>query len=129
MKLVARLARFALMQRAMVGATLTLGIKASGALLMIAVFTLAARSMSTARFGEIAMWFNALSCFAVASTFGQDTLIVRSWGEYGEQRRPDLMVGAYRFGWATVSICAAFACIALVAANRMIAAPLSGLAL
>ncbi|HLH49075.1 MAG TPA: lipopolysaccharide biosynthesis protein [Roseiarcus sp.] len=129
MKLVARLARFALMQRAMVGATLTLGIKASGALLMIAVFTLAARSMSTARFGEIAMWFNALSCLAVASVFGQDTLIVRSWGEYGEQGRPDLMVGAYRFGWATVAICAGLACAALLVADRLISAPLSGFAL
>jgi O-antigen/teichoic acid export membrane protein len=129
MSLVERLTLFVTTQRAMVGATLTLAIKASGAVLMIAVFTLAARSMSTAEFGKIAMWFNALSCLAVASVFGQDTLIVRSWGEYGEQRRPDLMVGAYRFGWAIAAICASAACIALLAANRLLTVPLSTLAL
>jgi O-antigen/teichoic acid export membrane protein len=113
----------------MVGATLTLAIKASGALLMIVVFTLAARSMPSAEFGKIAMWFNALSCLAVASVFGQDTLIVRSWGEYGEKRRPDLMIGAYRFCWTTAAICAGLGCTALIAANRLLAAPLSSLAL
>ena len=113
----------------MAGAMLTLVIKASGAVLMIAVFTLAARSMSTTAFGEIAMWFNALSCLAVVSVFGQDMLIVRSWGEYGEQGRPDLMIGAYRFGWTTATICASIACGALLVANHLLSAPLSGLAL
>ncbi len=36
---------------------------------------------------------------------------------------------AYRFGWATASIGAALACLVLVAANQLIAAPLTGLAL
>jgi O-antigen/teichoic acid export membrane protein len=116
-------------QRAMTGAMVTLVIKASGALLTIAVFTLAARSMSSTAFGEIAMWFNALSCLAVASVFGQDTLIVRSWGEYGEQSRPDLMLGAYCFGWATAAIGAAIACAVLIIANRLLIVPLSSLTL
>ncbi len=129
MTLVERLTLFVTSQRAMVGATLTLAIKASGAVLMIAVFTLAARSVPTAEFGKIAMWFNALSCLAVASVFGQETLIVRSWGEYGHQGRPDLMVGAYRFGWATAAICASLACMALLATNQLLAAPLTTFAL
>jgi O-antigen/teichoic acid export membrane protein len=129
MRLIEQLASFASTQRAMVGATLTLAIKASGALLMIVVFTLAARSMPAAEFGQIAMWFNALSCLAVASVFGQDTLIVRSWGEYGEQGRPDLRIGAYRFGWSTAAICAGLACAGLYAANPLLSAPLSSLAL
>jgi O-antigen/teichoic acid export membrane protein len=129
MSLFERLMLVVTRQRAMVGATLTLAIKAGGALLMIAVFTLAARSMTTAEFGKIAMWFNALSCLAAASVFGQDTLIVRSWGEYGEQGRPDLMVGAYRFGWISAAICAAFACMGLLAANQLLAKPLTIFAL
>jgi O-antigen/teichoic acid export membrane protein len=129
LRILDRLAALVNKQRIMAGAMLTLVIKASGAVLMIAVFTLAARSMSTAGFGEIAMWFNALSCLAVVSVFGQDMLIVRSWGEYGEQGRPDLMIGAYRFGWATATICAAIACGALLVANRLLSTPLSGLAL
>jgi len=35
--------------------------------------------MSAHAFGEIAIWFNALSCLAVAAVFGQENLIVRSW--------------------------------------------------
>jgi O-antigen/teichoic acid export membrane protein len=129
MKLANPIVAFLTTQRAMTGAMVTLVIKASGAILAIAVFTLAARSMSASAFGEIAMWFNALSCLAVASVFGQDTLIVRSWGEYGEQRRPDLRLGVYCFGWATAAISAAIACATLIVANRLLTAPLSGPAL
>ncbi|HLW93504.1 MAG TPA: lipopolysaccharide biosynthesis protein [Roseiarcus sp.] len=116
-------------QRAMTGAVFALAIKASGALLMISVFTLAARSMSTTAFGELAMWFNALSCLAVIAVFGQETLIVRSWGEYSEQGDFGLMKGAYRFGWTIATLCAAIACAVLAFANRLLPAPLSALAL
>jgi O-antigen/teichoic acid export membrane protein len=124
-----RLIDFVLRQRAMAGAMATLVIKASGAVLMIVVFTLAARSMSTAAFGELAIWFNALSCLAVASVFGQETLIGRSWGEYAAQKRPDLMIGAYRFGWTTAAICAVIACCGLLVVCRVLAIPLPALAL
>src|SRR5580658_10328644 len=105
-----RLATLVRRQRAMVGAVFALSIKAGGALLMITIFTLIARSMSTTAFGEIAVWFNALSCLAVTAVFGQETLIVRSWGEYLGQRQYDLMAGAYRFGWSVAAIGAALAC-------------------
>jgi O-antigen/teichoic acid export membrane protein len=124
-----RLINLILRQRAMAGAMATLIIKASGAILMIVVFTLAARSMSTTAFGELAMWFNALSCLAVAAVFGQETLIGRSWGEYAAQKRPDLMIGAYRFGWTMVTICAAIACCGLLVASCVLPVRLSALAL
>jgi O-antigen/teichoic acid export membrane protein len=127
--MLARLITFLKSERAMTGAAFALAIKAGGALLMISVFTLAARSMSTAAFGELAMWFNALSCLAVIAVFGQETLIVRSWGEYSQRRNLGLMKGAYRFGWTISTLCAAIACAVLAFANQLLPAPLSMLAL
>jgi len=50
--------------------------------MMIAVFTLAARAMAADEFGRLAVWFNAMAFLAVFATFGQETLIARSWGEF-----------------------------------------------
>ena len=69
-------------QRAAVASVFAMSIKAAGALLTIAVFTLAARALSADEFGQLAIWFNALSLLAVAAVFGQDTLIARSWGDW-----------------------------------------------
>jgi hypothetical protein len=69
-----RLKAFLAARQAMAGAILALAIKGGGAVLMIVVFTLAARTMSAHAFGEIAIWFNALSCLAVAAVFGQENL-------------------------------------------------------
>ncbi|MBU6527399.1 oligosaccharide flippase family protein [Methylocystis sp. MJC1] len=76
-----------------------MGIKASGALLTLAVFTLAARAMSSDEFGRLAIWFNALSFLAVAACFGQDTLIARSFGEYAGKGDYAQAWGAYCYGW------------------------------
>ncbi|HEY8160739.1 MAG TPA: lipopolysaccharide biosynthesis protein [Methylocystis sp.] len=85
--------------KAAVGAVLAMGIKASGALLTLAIFTLAARAMTADEFGRLAIWFNALSFLAVAAVFGQDTLIARSYGEYAGKGDYAQAWGAYRFGW------------------------------
>jgi O-antigen/teichoic acid export membrane protein len=113
----------------MAGAVLALAIKGGGAVLMIVVFTLAARTMSAAAFGEIAVWFNVLSCLAVAAVFGQENLIVRSWAEYASGRQFGLMAGAYRFGWLTSAAATIFACVGLVIADRFVSAPLPAPAL
>ena len=76
-----------------------MSIRAAGALLTIAIFTLAARAMSADEFGQLAVWFNAMSLLAVASVFGQDTLIARSWGEYSGRGEHGVARRAYRFGW------------------------------
>jgi O-antigen/teichoic acid export membrane protein len=120
----ARLRSFIAAHQAMAGAVLALAIKGSGAVLMIVVFTLAARTMSAAAFGDIAVWFNVLSCLAVAAVFGQENLIVRSWAEYASDRRFGLMAGAYRFGWTTSAAATIVACGALVIGNRFVTAPL-----
>jgi len=111
-----------LAQRAALAAVFAMGIKASGALLTICVFTLAARAMSADDFGHLAVWFNAMSFLAVAATFGQDTLIARSLGEYMGQGAHDVAGGAYRYGWRTTAI-SAF----VFAAGVLVAVPLIGL--
>src|ERR1700722_17044409 len=120
----ARLRSFVAAHQAMAGAVLALAVKGGGAVLMIVVFTLAARTMSAAAFGEIAVWFNALSCLAVAAVFGQENLIVRSWAEYASKQEFGLMAGAYRFGWATSAAATLFSCVALVVCAQFINKPL-----
>ena len=111
-------------RQAMAGAILALAIKGGGAVLMIVVFTIAARTMSAHAFGEIAVWFNALSCLAVAAVFGQENLIVRSWAEYANRSQFGLMAGAYRFGWMTSAAATLFACVALIIGAQFISKPL-----
>jgi O-antigen/teichoic acid export membrane protein len=125
----ARLKGLIAAHQAMAGAVLALAIKGGGAILMIVVFTLAARTVSTAAFGDIAVWFNVLSCLAVAAVFGQENLIVRSWAEYDNARQHGLMAGAYRFGWLTSAAATIFACFALVVANHFLSTPLAPAAL
>jgi len=111
-------------RRATAGAILALAIKGCGAVLMIGVFTLATRTMPTAQFGEIAVWFNVLSCLAVAAAFGQENLIVRSWAEYTSARQFGLMAGAYRFGWAASATATVLACIVLIVGAQFARTPL-----
>lgn len=101
-------------RRATVGAVAAMVIKAGGALLTLAVFTLAARAMTADQFGHLAVWFNTVNFLAVAAVFGQDTLIARSFGEYeGKGDRPQAW-GAYRFGWAMTILAAAAVAMAMV---------------
>lgn len=119
-----KLTAFLRTRQAMAGAILALAIKGGGAVLMIVVFTIAARTMSAHAFGEIAVWFNALSCLAVAAVFGQENLIVRSWAEYANRRQFGLMAGAYRFGWMTSAAATLLACVALIIGAQFINKPL-----
>ena len=62
------------------------------------MFALAARNMDATSFGSLALVFNTMAFFAVIATCGQETLIVRSWGEYLGQSQPHLAVAALDFG-------------------------------
>lgn len=73
-------------------------IKFSGSILGFAMFALAARNMDATSFGSLALIFNTMAFFAVIATCGQETLIVRSWGEYLGQSQPHLAVAALNFG-------------------------------
>lgn len=97
-----------------------MGIRGAGALLTICVFTLAARAMSADDFGQLAVWFNAMSFLAVAAVFGQDTLIARSWGEYTARGEHEAARGAYWFGWRTTVLSAA-----LFVVGLLVVAPLT----
>ncbi|HVB90031.1 MAG TPA: lipopolysaccharide biosynthesis protein [Beijerinckiaceae bacterium] len=98
-----------LRDRALIGSIAALSIKGVGALLGFVVFTAAARSMGPGPFGTLAIWYNALSFFAVTAIFGQDILVVRSWGEYVGHKQFGLAHGAYLFGWR-ITIVSALAC-------------------
>ena len=80
------------------GSAAALVIKFSGSVLGFAMFALAARNMDAASFGSLALVFNTMAFFAVIATCGQETLIVRSWGEYISQSQPHLAVAALDFG-------------------------------
>lgn len=108
-------------QRTAFAAVFAMGIKAAGALLTIAVFTLAARAMSADDFGQLAVWFNAMSFLAVAAAFGQETLIARSWGEYSGRGEHEVAHGAYWFGLRTTVLSAA-----LFVVGLLVLAPLAG---
>lgn len=85
--------------RTALAAVVAMGLKAGGALLTLAIFTLAARAMSGDDFGKLAIWFNALGFLGVAACYGQDTLIARSYGEYAGKGDYAHAWGAYRYGW------------------------------
>ena len=101
----------AMTNRTALGAIGAMGLKASGALMTLAVFTLAARAMTADEFGRLAIWFNAVSFLAIGAVFGQDTLIARSFGEYAGKQDYAQAWGAYRFGWLlTIASALVFVC-------------------
>lgn len=105
--------------KASAAAVVAMGIKGVGALLTLAVFTLAARAMSAADFGRLAIWFSTVGFLGVAACYGQDTLIARSFGEYAGKGDYGLAWGAYRFGWIRI-----IASAGVFAAGMILLAPL-----
>lgn len=100
--------------RTAVSAMAAVAIKASGALLTLAIFTLAARAMTADEFGRLAIWFNAVSLLAIAASFGQDTLIARSFSEYAAANEYGMAWGAYRFGWSLTIVSGALFAVAIL---------------
>jgi len=116
-------------QKAAFSAVLAMGVKGLGALLTIAVFTLAARAMSARDFGQLAVWFNAMLFLAVAATFGQDTLIARNWGEYSGRGDKEMARGAYWFGWRATAVSGAVFVAGLVLFAPLVAVEMAPAAL
>lgn len=116
-ELLKRFLQKALSQRAAIAAIAAMSLKGFGALLTLAVFTLAARAMTADDFGRLAIWFNALGFLGIAATYGQDTLIARSFGEYAGKGEYEHAWGAYRYGWRmTLASAVVFALAILVLA-------------
>ena len=97
-----------LVEHPVIGAVLSLAMKVSGSLAALVMFALAARSMAVADFGLLVIAFNAVSFLAVLAVLGQDTLILRSWGEFFE-RAPGMARGAMVFGLRVTVVGALFA--------------------
>lgn len=100
--------RAILNEHPVVGAMLSLGMKVSGSLAALVMFALAARTMSVADFGLLVIAFNAVSFLAVLAVLGQDTLILRSWGEF-YQRAPAMARGAISYGFRVTTVGAVLA--------------------
>ncbi|TBW38765.1 hypothetical protein EYW49_08725 [Siculibacillus lacustris] len=96
-----RLAR-ALADRSIRGAGLALAVKVAGSGTALVMFALAARTMDVAAFGLLVIVFNVVSFLAVLAVLGQETLILRAWGEFVEQA-PGTARGALRWGLAVAS--------------------------
>jgi O-antigen/teichoic acid export membrane protein len=79
------------------GSATALAIKFGASLLAFAMFALASREMGPEVFGAFAIAFNALSFLAVIALCGQETLVVRSWGEYCGSNRHGLARGVVTF--------------------------------
>lgn len=86
------------------GAAGALVLRVTGASLAILMIAVATRNMSVLEFGVVAHWFNIASFLAVVAVAGQELLIVRSWGQYTEQGRNALAMGALLFGAVTVVV-------------------------
>jgi O-antigen/teichoic acid export membrane protein len=86
-----------LKDRSVLGAGLSLTVKIAGSGAAVVMFALAARSMAVADFGLLVIVFNIVSFLAVFAVLGQETLILRTWGEFSE-REPGLARGAVRWG-------------------------------
>ena len=119
-----RLSAFITARRAVTGSVAALAIKASGAVLMMLVFLLAARNLSPADFGRLAITFNLASFLAVVAVLGQDTLIMRSWSEYTGAGRLGLARGAFWFGWCVSLAGAGGAAVLVFIAGPMVDARL-----
>src|SRR5688572_11419025 len=93
-----RITRSLLQNDVLKGSATALVIKLAASLVGFAMFALLSRSMEPEAFGALALIFNAMSFLAATALCGQETLIVRSWSEYGRSDRPGLARGALTFG-------------------------------
>jgi O-antigen/teichoic acid export membrane protein len=62
-----------------------------------ALISLAARALGADGFGTYSILFSAAGLFCIVATFGQQVLVMRSWGEYSSHDRQGLLKGALIF--------------------------------
>ena len=65
-----------------------------------ALIFLGARSLGAEQFGIYSIVFSAAGLFCVAATFGQQILVMRSWGEYAGQNDIGLLKGSLFYSGA-----------------------------
>ena len=87
-----------LRSEATMGAAVSVVLTALAAMASFGMLTALARSMSAADFGLLAGWMNALLFLAVVAVFGQETVFVRHWNEFVQQRQFGRARGLLLFG-------------------------------
>jgi O-antigen/teichoic acid export membrane protein len=75
----------------------TILLKVASGAVAFAMFSLAARSMSSNAFGVLAMWLSVAQIACVIGLFGQEMLVVRSLGEYSVANLPGHSKGVLLF--------------------------------
>jgi O-antigen/teichoic acid export membrane protein len=76
----------------------TIVLKVGSGATAFAMFSLAARSMSSNDFGDLAMWLSVAQIGCVVGLFGQEMLMVRSLSEYSVANQPGHIKGILLFG-------------------------------
>ncbi len=72
-------------------------LKVASGIVAFAMFSLAARSMSSSEFGVLAMWLSVAQIACVIGLFGQEMLVVRSLSEYSVANQPGRSKGILLF--------------------------------
>ena len=86
------------------GVVLTIILQFGGAIVAFAMYSLAARVLSSVDFGHLAMWLCVSQMGSVVALLGQEMFILRSLNEYAVADRPDLAKGALIFSTAIVAV-------------------------
>src|ERR1700730_8414191 len=75
----------------------TIVLKVASGVVAFAMFSLAARSMSSVEFGHLAMWLSVAQIGCVIGLFGQEMLVVRCLSEYSVANQPGRIKGILLF--------------------------------
>ena len=86
------------------GVVLTIMLQFGGAVVSFAMYSLAARVLTSQDFGHLAMWLCVCQMGSVTAVLGQEMFILRSLNEYAVAGRPDLAKGALLFSITIVSV-------------------------
>jgi O-antigen/teichoic acid export membrane protein len=86
------------------GVVLTIILQFGGAIVAFAMYSLAARVLSSVDFGHLAMWLCVCQMGSVLALLGQEMFVLRSLNEYAVADRPDLAKGSLLFSIAIVAV-------------------------
>jgi O-antigen/teichoic acid export membrane protein len=79
------------------GSATMFAVRLTGALAGVLMFALLSRRMAPPEFDLLVVTFNSMSFLAAIALCGQETLIIRSWGEYCGSNRPARARGVLQF--------------------------------
>lgn len=101
------------------GLAVSIFIRAGGGFIAFAMFSLAARVLSSEDFGHLTTWLSICQMGSVIAIFGQEMFILRSLNQYSVANQPDLAKGALLY--STAIVCVAPVLLSLVAGLALFA--------